>query len=504
MADSSGITLVDNTAPAQPLSSGSSSRQHSIVGRQISLTKHLSRTAVSDRLARRKYAKWQPDRLGLTSDSERSPSRERSRLRRPLSASSSSGPTSRQSSQQRNSSIPAANTGLPEHEGAGSTHVRNRTTTDPADQANNGLGQTTTITSTTTERPQKHSELDILYENQRGWFFFGIPLYSHSSLLNFDPPAWMTQDKRASAVNITNAQVPDPSWEWAWRTWYVDMSGDVDEQGWQYAFSFSTSKWHGTHPWLHSFVRRRRWVRLRTKAFQPRHRGQSGFEQAHMLNEDYFTIHSSKQLGREQSLADLSRVESGFLSRADTKLGEPQADEVVDIPSLVRAMRMTSIDRERIDALKKFINDGGEELYYLTDKIPEIMSMFLYQVSRGQVITYLNKNIYDLNRQISNSNSEDRDRLERKRDNLIRAVEVGKQHVTGPDVVAEDQSNSAAQLLDLIPASRQDSLLTKRAQCTNQPLKVTQMGEIKGIPKEAEVGKEHHIYQPIRQPAIDH
>jgi hypothetical protein len=230
---------------------------------------------------------------------------------------------------------------------------------------NEGLTQA----PTTTEEPKILSELDILYENQRGWFFFGIPLYSHSSLLNFDPSAWMTQDKRASAVNITNAQVPDPSWEWAWRTWYVDMSGDVDEQGWQYAFSFSSSQWHGTHPWFHSFVRRRRWVRLRTKISERRHRGRSEFERAHMLNEDYFTIHSSKVPSREQSVAGLPRVESGFLSRVGSKVEEMHMEEIGDIPSLLHALKQTSIDRERIDALKKFIEEGGEELYYLNDKV---------------------------------------------------------------------------------------------------------------------------------------
>jgi hypothetical protein len=229
-----------------------------------------------------------------------------------------------------------------------------------------GLNQQTT----NTEGSKPRSELDILYENQRGAFFFGIPLYSHSSLLNFDPSAWMTQDKHDSPVNITNAQLPDPSWEWAWRTWYVDMSGDVDEQGWQYAFSFGSSQWHGTHPWFHSFVRRRRWVRLRTKVSEKRRRGRSDFERSHMLNEDYFTIHSSKLRSREQSAAGLSRVESGFLSRVSTKVDEQvHLEEVGDIPSLMHELKLASIDREKIDALKKFVQDGGEELYYLNDKV---------------------------------------------------------------------------------------------------------------------------------------
>jgi hypothetical protein len=363
MENSHGISLVDHTVPSQQPTIGDLSQQPTALDRQSSLTKHLSRASVSGQRAKRKYAKWQPERLGLTSDTEQSLSRESSRVQGSTSAASSGGPTSRQSSRQRN--------GTSSGPGAGASEID---TTDfaPSQTLNTtteGLNQAPTATY----EPKILSELDILYENQRGWFFFGIPRYSHSSLLNFDPSAWMTQDKRPSAVNVTNAQVPDPSWEWAWRTWYVDMSGDVDEQGWQYSFSFSSSQWHGTHPWFHSFVRRRRWVRLRTKITERRHRGRSEFERAHMLNEDYFTIHSSKVRSREQSLAGLSRVESGFLSRVGSKVEEEaHMEEIGDIPSLLHALKRTSIDRERIDALKKFVEEGGEELYYLNDKVRTI------------------------------------------------------------------------------------------------------------------------------------
>ena len=108
--------------------------------------------------------------------------------------------------------------------------------------------------------------INVLYENQRGSFFCGIPLYSSNSLLNFDPAGWQTSPFQDSPMNITNSQLPDPSWEWVWRTWYVDMSYDVDEEGWQYSLSFRTGiAWHGNHPWFHSFVRWRRWLRKRVK-----------------------------------------------------------------------------------------------------------------------------------------------------------------------------------------------------------------------------------------------
>ncbi|KAJ5683395.1 Meiotically protein [Penicillium macrosclerotiorum] len=356
------ISLVDNTLPsAQQPTSSSSSRQASTVGRQSSLTKHLSHASVSGKRAQRKYAKWQPDKLGIPTDTdaERSLSRESSRVRGSISAASSGGEASRQSS----------------HQGtAGENPASAEIDIDVADFAPSTTNETSQSASAgqnpvLTGDSKAISELDILYENQRGWFFFGVPLYSHSSLLNFDPSAWMTQDRRDSPVNITNAQVPDPSWEWAWRTWYVDMSGDVDEQGWQYSFSFKSSQWHGTHPWFHSFVRRRRWVRLRSKVQDKRHRGRSDFERAHMLTEDYFTIHSRAR-SRDQSATGLSRVESGFLSRVSTKVDEQvHLEEIGDIPALMRELRLASIDRERIDALKRFVQDGGEELYYLNAKV---------------------------------------------------------------------------------------------------------------------------------------
>lgn len=372
MEDTVSISLVDNTTPSQQASSGDSLRRSSTIARQNSLSTRLSRASVSGQLAKRKYAKWQPDRLGVTSDPDTTPSRESSQAREPISAGSSGGPTTRQPSQH--------DSGL---------ELRESDTLDFAPTRTHSHTNGTTHSTGANGNPpvsnvtKPVSELDILYENQRGSFIFGIPLYSHSSLLNFDPSPWMTQDRRESPVNITNAQLPDPSWEWSWRTWYVDMSGDVDEQGWQYSFSFSSSQWHGTHPWFHSFVRRRRWVRLRHKTPEKRIRGRSGFEQAHMLTEDYFTIHSSKIRRREQSVTGLSRVESGFLSRVDTKVDEEvPLEEIGDIPALMHALKLTSIDREKIDVLRKFVEEGGEEIYYLNDKVSQDITYGALHVTR--------------------------------------------------------------------------------------------------------------------------
>lgn len=85
-------------------------------------------------------------------------------------------------------------------------------------------------------------------------------------------------------MNIENYQLPDPTWQWVSKDWMIDMTEDVDEAGWQYALKFHGAVWHGNRNILkigndrlilinnhkkgnykhfRSFVRRRRWIRLR-------------------------------------------------------------------------------------------------------------------------------------------------------------------------------------------------------------------------------------------------
>lgn len=122
--------------------------------------------------------------------------------------------------------------------------------------------------------------------------------------------------------------------------------------------------------------------------------------------------------------------------------------------------------------------------------------MFVFQASRWQLITYLVSVIHQLSQSITeiDSDGKDSERTQRKKDNLIRAVESAKQHVTGPDFFADTNGESGGVLLDLTPRSRHDILLSKRANVTDEPLRVTKGKEIKGIPEAAQVGREAHIY----------
>ncbi|OJJ99227.1 hypothetical protein ASPACDRAFT_10359, partial [Aspergillus aculeatus ATCC 16872] len=477
------ISLVDKTAPRRPSDDALAQSHTATTDLSRNISRKFTRASIRSELAKRKYAKWQPDRLGLTDDEDTSDRRLSegrdlftTETRTDTLAGESrltAGPSSSQSSPEDQHNVDSSDVdqqAARDHEHDGQNHPKL-----------SGL--------------KPGTELEILYENQRGWFFFGIPLYSHSSLLNFDPAAWTTPDGRDSAVDITKAQLPDPSWEWVWKTWYVDMSGDVDDQGWQYSFSFGSSAWHGSHPWYHSYVRRRRWVRLRVKRVSERsRRGRSGLEVAHMLNEDYFTIHSGKAKTRASSTDGLSRATSGYLSRAATKVEEEvPVEEIANIPALMHALRVARVDREKMDALEQFMQEGEDELFYLDGKIPEIMSMFVFQASRWQYFTRLSDVVEELSQSSSEASGKEAAELQRKRDHFQKAADVARRHLTGPEVLHSDDRHLEAGMLDLTPAPKRGSLLSKYSgKVSFRPM--DDGGEIKGIPQAAEVGREGHIY----------
>lgn len=122
------------------------------------------------------------------------------------------------------------------------------------------------------------------------------------------------------------------------------------------------------------------------------------------------------------------------------------------------------------------------------------MCMFLFQASRWQFVTHLLSVAQQLSQPDSSVDERDTEKAQRKKDNLIRAAESAKTHITGPDVFTDIHGEAPTDLLDLTPVSRHDILLSRRDKATDEPLHVLKRKEIKGIPKAAEVGREGHIY----------
>lgn len=400
------IRLVDTTAEGSE-----DVTRFTTSGSWRGLVRNATHTSIRDQISRRKYASWRKDKF--ENDDERGSENVERRVERSQVATGSH----------------------PENEESQTVDFGTRLDTGDA-----GKKDTRRKHHKEHSEPKPETEVDILYENQRGSFFCGIPLYSHSSLLNFDPAAWVTRDFKNSPVNITNAQVPDPSWTWAWKTWYVDMSHDVDEEGWQYSFSFGKKfAWHGTHPWIHSFVRRRRWLRKRVKRTDSAvgKDKEGSLEAAHHLNTDYFTIHSKQrdrspssainpdaQLARPVSYSSFQSVEEEF----------KKPDEINNLPSLTKAIRVAKIDREKIDAIKQFVTNGGAELHYLADQIPEIMSALVFQNSRRQILAYLKNQAEEAQHHRYEHDAEDRPEGEeekRRIDNLLHAAEVADTEISG-------------------------------------------------------------------------
>lgn len=338
----SDIFLVDNTAPTPQTDEENNSETSSFRLTRSSLSKKLAKGSVREGLARRKYAKWQHDRV--TEETDRG---------------------SADNSDRSNAKL------LPVGKGRGRSLSRGgagSATAVTADQVEAGQAE---VSRSTSAGDKPESEIDILYENQRGWFFFGIPLYSRQSLLNLDPAGWETKGYKPSPVDVTNAQLPDPSWEWVWRTWYVDMSYDVDEEGWQYSFSFSRKfAWHGTQPWFHSYVRRRRWLRKRAKKVKEVSRKGDEVEVSHMLNDDYFTIHPSFFRSRDSSVDPTNGARSSFMSRRSAQQDDYLIrGEIGDVLALMKCLKNALVDREKIDAVKQFVAQGGDDLFYLAERV---------------------------------------------------------------------------------------------------------------------------------------
>lgn len=380
------ISLVDATRDSIE-TAGPSEEPEAIEPPQEPLTKKLTRDRLKGELARRKYAKWQAGRLEETN------------------TASGDGAGDSEDDQSADREQPAA------------IEERGRLKRLSDKVPSKGLRQVSKSSR------KRDTAIDILYENQRGLFFCGIPLYSSASLLQFDPGGWQTSTFQDSPVNITNAQVPDPSWTWDWKSWYVDMSHDVDDEGWEYSFAFGTNfAWHGSHPWFHSFVRRRRWLRKRVRIKPIRSEGRGGVQASHMLNQDYFTIHVGRDESPESRAEGAANVSSAVQAVPTTDTSDDDDGDIHNILELLKALKKAKVDRQKIALVDNFLTHGEEELHYLAENMTEVMSLLVYQTSRRHLHSKLYETLDETTRQIENSPESSHSAFQKKKEDIERAI----------------------------------------------------------------------------------
>ncbi|ATZ49254.1 hypothetical protein BCIN_04g04240 [Botrytis cinerea B05.10] len=281
------------------------------------------------------------------------------------------------------------------------------------DDEEENRGRSRRRTKAQQERDKLPYEIDILYENERGLILCGLHMFSGQALGVLDAAPWTKITNKPSLTDTSNAQVPDPSWEWAWPEWIVNHDDGVDDEGWEYSFAFSKKwSWHNAK-WYSSFVRRRVWIRKRVKKGQmPLH--------DHMLNEDYFTIYPPRSRSRATTLTGPHALDADGRSRNSLAASsrnyetEWKVEEISNIATLMKVLRICRIDREKMEAVESFIKHGGEELHYLTEPehMREIMNMFIFQASRRILLARLMKEFEESGGEVAEGNKEEEDEIE--------------------------------------------------------------------------------------------
>ncbi|KAI7544409.1 hypothetical protein KC331_g6827 [Hortaea werneckii] len=123
-------------------------------------------------------------------------------------------------------------------------------------------------------------------------------------------------------------------------------------------------------------------------------------EKAHELTAEYFTIHpKTLRAGSEGAGKAMSRRTSWV--RANLRKDEEKEDddlEILSIADLMHALKKSAVDREKLASVRKFVANGGEELFYLPSKMEEIMQLLMYQNSRRRLLADLIGNHEDAHR----------------------------------------------------------------------------------------------------------
>ncbi|EHL03285.1 hypothetical protein M7I_0500 [Glarea lozoyensis 74030] len=131
-------------------------------------------------------------------------------------------------------------------------------------------------------------------------------------------------------------------------------------------------------------------------------------------------------------MTDAARFSVDMLAKRDME--EMVAEDICDITALMVALKLAAIDREKLEAVENFIEHGGDELFYLRDRMHDIMRMFIFQASRKILVSHLHKTYNELVKQSEEVEAEDDDdnkgsETKRRVENLRIALEHADEEV---------------------------------------------------------------------------
>jgi len=95
------------------------------------------------------------------------------------------------------------------------------------------------------------------------------------------------------------------------------------------------------------------------------------------MNNDYFTIHSRKD--QDSWHAGGSHKRKSVLEGGSWGGTDDESDhevEIKDVATLMKVVKRARLDREKIEAIMRFVEDSGDEVAYLSEKVRSQMDTF--------------------------------------------------------------------------------------------------------------------------------
>ena len=113
-----------------------------------------------------------------------------------------------------------------------------------------------------------------------------------------------------------------------------------------------------------------------------------------MLNLEYFSVRASADLDRSPSRGGAASNRGSRISMSTVNAADQPPPDIETVDELLRVLRGSRIDREKIEAVENYLDHAEDDLAGLQDVMHEVMSVFVFQASRRILLTRLTE-VYD-------------------------------------------------------------------------------------------------------------